>query len=211
MSQGISEEPEAGAIAAAWRLLGDTEGLRDPITPGNRLTAESKLGRSMPPDLLAVYAVTDGFYGLGGNLQIETSIIAAESAGQLREWGWPVPADAIVFGNNGSDDQYALLFLDEPPNNRSVVVSIGAIFEEDCLAIAGTSLARFLLTMTGFYMAQQDAPPAAMDAIGLPAELRAAHSVLEPYVRWADPALPYSEPDPYDQRLTPAQVRDLLG
>ena len=63
--------------------------------------------------------------------------------------------------------------------------------------------------ITGFHLAGRDLPMAS-DAIGLPRALRQHHARFGPLVTWADPALPFPEPDPYIQRLTRADVQRLV-
>jgi hypothetical protein len=80
---------------------------------------------------------------------------------------------------------------------------VGAVFAPACMALAGTSLTRFMRAWSGYYLVSGDAPVAALDALGLPAHLRTMddETGFAPYFAWADPDLSEPEPDPYSRGL----------
>ena len=195
----------------AWQASAALHEFRAPIRDDELQAAEAELGRPIPAELRALYAFSDGLTGFHGNLQIESARAAVDLGAEMNTNGWNLPAELFVFGGNGSDEHYALWY---PPDASSEaptpVVEIGEIFEPGCLALTGSSFAQFLRTMTGFHLALAGAPVAAMDALAMPARLRMASESLEPWVRWSDPSLPFLNPDPYLQRLTPSQIRGYL-
>ena len=100
---------ELELVVRAWELSASlhkwTEGAADEAID----QAEQILGKRFPPPLGAIYEMSYGIELLNGNLQIEPLFPADEEtglvnlSGKLREWGWPIPAEALVFGGDGSD------------------------------------------------------------------------------------------------------------
>jgi hypothetical protein len=96
------------------------------------------------------------------------------------------------------------------PDDPTPVVEIGEIFEQNGLTLIGTSLPRFLRMMTASRLAGESEMDAA-SILGMPDSLLAPCERLEPFVAWADPMLPFPEPDPYVQRLTNDDIARLIG
>jgi SMI1/KNR4 family protein SUKH-1 len=197
-------------VLDAWRLSSALHTMGDPLDEDGLLAAEARLGRDLPTDLRRVYEFSDGFDGFDGNINIERALVAADFAEGLRDSGWDIAPELLVFGGDGSDEHWALWYPDgASPDDPTPVIEIGEIFDGGCLALLGSSLPRFLRMISGFHLAGRD-NPAASDAIGLPQALRRDQDRLAPLVAWADPALPFAEPDPYVQRLTRADVERLI-
>jgi SMI1 / KNR4 family (SUKH-1) len=197
-------------VLDAWRLSSALHTIGDPLDEDGLLAAEARLGRDLPTDLRRVYEFSDGFDGFDGNINMERALVAADFAEGLRDSGWDIAPELLVFGGDGSDEHWALWYPDgASPDDPTPVIEIGEIFDGGCLALLGSSLPRFLRMISGFHLAGRD-NPAASDAIGLPQALRRDQDRLAPLVAWADPALPFAEPDPYVQRLTRADVERLI-
>jgi hypothetical protein len=204
------------AIVEAWRLAADP--LPPPASEAEIAGTERDLGRPLPAELRALYALCNGPNALGGNLAVHP-VSPEEGEGlvgmgdRLREWGWPIPDELLVFGGNGGEDQFGLWY---PAGTDSAavapVIMMGAVFEPACMALAGTSLTRFLRAWSGYYLVLVDAPVAALDALGLPAHLRSMddEAGIGPYFSWADPDLAEPDPDPYSRGLDRDQIAALI-
>ena len=198
-------------VLAAWRLSAALHTMHSPIDEDALLAAEARLGRSFPTTLRRVYEFSDGFDGFSGSVQIERALRAADFAEDLRDSDWEIAPELLVFGGNGSDEHWALWYPDgASPDEPTPVIEIGEIFDEDGLALIGSSLPRFLRMISGFNLAGGE-NSAASDAIGLPQALRRGdHHRIAPFIAWADPALPFPQPDPYVQRLTRTDIARLV-
>lgn len=184
--------------------------------------AEEAIGRRLPEPLRALYRFSNGMGVLGGDLNFvplagpgDTGNLVTLSD-ELRSSQWPIPDEMIVFGGNGADEIFGIwLPTDEEWAGPALVVGVGEIFEPDCLAVYGTSLSRFLRAWTAARLLEWDDHAAALDALGLPTDRRRDPSCEEEaYAEcfgWADPDLPYDDPDPYSQRLTPKAIREMFG
>jgi hypothetical protein len=100
---------------------------------------------------------------------------------------------------------------------RSLVVQLGEVFEERCLAVVGDDLASFLVGWTAYYLlvvGDETDTRAAVAALGVPDELRSldeggSDDELFAVLRWANPGLPDPRPDPYERGLTAAEFNEL--
>ena len=181
--------------------------------------AERALGRALPDDARELYGAVGGGSFLEGNLGLhppgppeegEEQLTLATASALLRSWDWPVPDELVVFGDNGAGDHFGV-WLPAGGGARPVVVQIGEVFEPACLAVVGDDLASFLAGWTAYYLASLGAPVDALDALGVPDELRSLdedgsdeeHFAL---LSWASPGLPDPCPDPYERGLTAPEV-----
>jgi hypothetical protein len=197
-------------VLDAWRLSAAVHALAGPLDEDGLLAAEARLGRDLPTDLRRVYAFSDGFDGFDGNIHIERALKAADFAQDLRDSDWDIAPELLVFGGNGSDEHWALWYpAGASPDDPTPVIEIGEIFDGGSLALIGSSLPCFLRMVSGFHLAGRENSEAS-DAIGLPHALRRDQDRFAPLVAWADPALPFPEPDPYVQRLTRADIARLI-
>ena len=209
--------PDLASIIQAWRLVPEHE-FGPPLATAQIESAERRFGRQLPTSVVELYGAGDGMSVLGGNLSINalTGDMAVPGfSDQLREWDWPIPAQVVAFGSNGGGDIFGLWYPEgADPIGPTPVVEIGQVFEPGCMALVGTDLPRFVTAWTAYYALLLEAPAEALDAIGLPMDLRVAADQLdrfEPYVRWADPDLPNHEPDPYVDLLDADAVTRLLS
>lgn len=199
------------SVFRAMRLSSDLHTLHEPISEHDLLVAEARLGREMPAELRGLYAFSNGFDACDGNIHVEPALTAADFRDELEDSGWRLVEELLVFGGDGSDGHYALWYPSgTSPDRPTAVIEIGEIFEPDGYAIVGTSLSRFLRTVSAFHLSGTPAS-AAMDALGVPDHLRAPARMLEPFVRWSDPQLPFLEPDPYRQRLDATRISNLVA
>ncbi len=208
----MDDDDVLAQVVTAWRLSQTLHSFGDPIDEDRLLAAEARLGRPLPGELRRLCGFADGFDGFGGSLRVENALAAAGYADDLRDSDWEIAPELLVFGGNGSGDYWAIWYPETAsPDDPLPVIEIGEITEGGNLAISGSSLARFLRTYTGFHLAHEGDQADASNALGLPDPLRVGSNRLAPFVTWSDPALPFTEPDPYVQRLTASDVRSLVA
>lgn len=205
-------------VIAAWQEAGALHEPPRPAMPDQIGAAETALGRPLPDALRRLYEFGNGMGLMGGNLNFDSLAKGASSVvdngRQLREWGWPIPRDLLMFGDNGAGDLFGVWYPPESRANwRTPVVMVGQIFEPASFALAGTDLAPFLRAWSGYYLQLHGAPAPALDLLGLPTHLRGIDDSygLTPYFRWADPDLPDPDPDPYERGMDENQLDDLIG
>lgn len=207
----VPRRDDLDGVLDAWRLSAALHAIGDPIDEDGLLAAEARLGRSLPIDLRRVYEFSDGFDGFDGNVHIEPALKTADFAEELRDNGWDIGPEMLVFGGNGSDEHWALWYpADASPADPTPVIEIGEIFDGGGLTLVGSNLPPFLRMISGFHLGGGQENVAASDAVALPLALRRDHDRLAPLIEWADPFLPFPEPDPYVQRLTVSDIARLL-
>ena len=215
-AQGRDDTDGLDDVIAAWRVDPDSE-LTAPASDATIEAAERALGRPIPDELRRLYALSDGMSVVGGNLMIEP--LTSGEGGlvglgeRLRAWGWPIPDEVLVFGGNGGSDQFGMWYPNgADPTAPAPIVMIGSVFEPGSMALAGTTLTRFLRAWSAYYLIAVEAPIEALEALGVPTSLRQPDEDmdLEPYFRWADPALP-EVPDPYERGLDTAGIAAVIA
>jgi hypothetical protein len=191
-------------------------------SPDEVAHAEHALGRSLPDTARALYSATSGGAFLSGNLNLhpllpdptdDEALALTTASGLLRSWEWPVPEDLVVFGDNGAGEQFGLWLPEK--ETRQLVVEVGQVFHESGLAVVGDDLGRFLLGWTAYYLlllGDETDTSAAVDALGLPSELRTldeggTDEEFFAVLHWANPGLT-RPPDPYEQGITVEHVRE---
>lgn len=203
----------------AWRKSPTLHEVKQPASAQDFARAEVALGRPLPLDLKLIYGFSNGMGLMHGNLVFDElaggDASLVQNGDKLREWGWPIPDELLVFGGNGGDELFGLWYPNEAfPDWRTPVVIVGAIFEEERnFALAGTDLAPFLRAWSGHYLQiSDDSPVEALDVLDLPQSLRPIDDSkgLVPYFEWADPLLPDLDPNPYERGLTEHELVDLL-
>jgi hypothetical protein len=149
------------------------------------------------PDALRELAGRELF---GGNLRIyplaatdPETLTVANASDKLRSWDWPVPDEMVIFGDNGQSDSFGL-WLPLDGGARPIVVQIGEVFEDACLAVVGDDFESFLRGW-GDYYTQLTSRDLDDDDF---------YEILGR----ANPGLPDPRPDPYERGLTAAQVDD---
>lgn len=205
-------------VLTAWRLSPASHQLQAPPAADEAIAeAERAVGRPLPHALKALYGFGNGISALGGNLEV-VPLFDGETGGlvdfgtTLRSSQWPIPDQVLAFGSNGADEQFGLWY---PPASTAdgpmPVVMIGAVFEPPCLALVGTDLPQFLRAWSGYYLVLLEAPSEALDALGLPDALRRIpEGGMAPYFRWADPALPDPDPDPYSRGMDAQEIASVI-
>lgn len=208
------------SLIQAWSLSPDLNSIPAHANEHDLRSAEKRIGHRLPPSLRELYGITNGPYLLSGNLRIfpmhpaETGLGLISASEQLREWKWPIPEEVLVFADDGSEGLFGIWL----PETRSEglghpIVEIGSVFEPECMAIAGTDLAPFLLGWTAYYSLLLEADHHVLDAIGVPPSLRDEELDDELFAqlrRWADPGLPDPYPDPYEKGHSAQQLTNLL-
>lgn len=208
-------------ILDAWTATEDMHRPDPAATPDSLTAAEHAIGRRLPQAFRELYLVHDGGGWLGHNLNLlqlddgneagEGSVTRAAAA--YRGFGWPVPDEVVVIGNDGAGDIFGLWLPEE--DERPLVVTIGAIFEPGCMGIAGQDLNAFLRARTAYYLLPPDeATTAGLDALDVPAELRHLDPDDTTWAQineWASPTAPHSLMDAYEARLTAADLHRIAS
>lgn len=209
-------------ILHSWKLAHKETSFGPPVAEEDLQRAEATIGRRLTPGMRGLYALADGAYLFGGSLQLysllprERGFDLSTTSTRLREWKWQVPDEALVFGDNGGDESIgAWMVTTRNPSFPEPIIVIGEVFgRPECLAIVGTSLERFLLSHTAYYLQLYGAPASALDAIEVPAKLRRDDLDDDHFAEiyaWADPGLPDMNPDPYSRGLALHEVSSLFG
>ncbi len=116
----------------------------------------------------------------------------------------------MVFADDGGGDPFALWV---GAGRFQPVLAIGST---DLFTVAAPSLSSFLLLQTAWLSCMHAVPPEALDALGLPSELRLrVEEVPAEYIlelrRWAGAELPFGlSGDPYEDDLTSERLGEVL-
>ena len=207
-------------LMSSWRASADLHRFRAGVTEADIREFESRAGWKLPTDWRQFYLFSNGadlfkeclrIYPLLGG---ERSLLGA--AARLRGSNWRVPEELWIAGDDGSEDHFGL-WLPCATEETAPVVQMGEIFEDDNLALAGSSLQPFLAANSAYLLLSSEAtPPLALDALEVPSELRFTFSGEESWhataiFRWADPAGPGNFACPYVARLDPREVTEELN
>lgn len=219
MGQGGQDELQS--ILDAWKLSSSLHEFHDGASTHEIEALEQQLGFSLPAVFADLYRFSNGLGALGGNLCVHRLTCRNEGAGlatasdALREWGWPIPPELVVFGGNGADALFGIWLTDQTAaSERCPVICLGESFEPACMAVFGTSLERFLKYWSAYYVMVEDGPTEALDLLKVPLELRCAdpdNDTFAALAAWADPELPRIPPDPYEAPMTADDLRKLYG
>jgi hypothetical protein len=76
----------------------------------------------------------------------DDDLTLANASDRLRSWEWPVPDEMVIFGSNGQDSSFGV-WVPRDGGARPIVVEIGEIFEDACLAVVGDDLEFFMLAV----------------------------------------------------------------
>lgn len=203
-------------LIASWRLSASLHQLRSGATEVGIQEFERTVGWRLPAEWRVLYLFSNGGALLEGNLTFypleggDFSLWQASTA--HRAWKWPVPDELWLAGDNGQGEPFGL-WLPAATRHTAPVVAIGEIFEPKCLAVAGSSLNAFLLSRTVYYLLLCGATSEALDAIGLPAALRAESPDDDTWLaigRWADPGRPGPSDHPHRAALDAPTTNALL-
>ena len=208
-------------VLAAWEA---SAGLHSP-NPGASSDglerAQSDIGRPLPEDAVDLYRELDGGSLLHGNLNLlpllpdGVTLAVTTSSDLLRSWDWPIPDELLIFGGDGSGDQFGI-WLPTARDARPLIVQVGEIYGDD-RNLVGDDLPSFLHAWTAYYLlsfSEDEDTSAGLAALELPGRLRALppdgdDDTYFELLAWANPELPDPRPDPYERGLTAAEVSAL--
>jgi len=207
-------------VPAAWTATAWLHEPGPPASLGELESVERTVGRRLPEAFRELYQRHDGGSWLGGDLSLMPllsgdDLSVARASTVHRAWDWPVPDEVVIFGSDGCGDPLGL-WLPGTGTARPVVVKIGAIFEPGCMGILGEDLNAFLRAWTAYHLLLPDrkVATAALNALELPEYLRSDHPDDETFAQileWASPTVLRSMSDPYEARLTPADVHRIAA
>lgn len=185
--------------------------------------AEEMLGRRLPPALRALYQVSNGCKLLGkGDIEIdplwpsfgnESTNALVNRADILRQWGWPIPDELVIFGNISDGNLIGMWVpIGLNINASHPVIQISALpTNPKCMAVAGTTLCRFLKVRTAYSLLKCRCTSDLMDELDVPDDLRNAPPDLARIYAWADPDLPNLMPDPDRNGFDAEELRNKYG
>lgn len=212
---------ELTSLINSWTLSQPLHTFYLPAAEAEVLAVEKEIGHKVPSSLRGLYLFSNGLNLLGSNLNVYP-LRKSESrwAGlsnlstQLRDWKWSVPAEVLIFADNGAE-LYFGVWLPETQSEtfRNPIIEVGE-GQGHCMSIVGTNLISFLVGWTAYYLLMYKAESAALDAIALPHSLRDRGLDDELFAdlrRWADPGLPDPYPDPYRKGYTVEAFKKLFG
>lgn len=190
----------------------------DGATDDEIFEAEDSLGRTLPRVFRAMYEMSNGLHLVGGDLQFvglkpsdESEFSLVNLSSKLRDWGWLVPEELLVFGGNGGGEHFGVWLPEGKPRSEDCpVIMVG---ETDTLAIAGTNLCSFLKGRTAYYLLLGEADRQALDTLGLPSDLYTSDlmdlddDAFARITKWADPYIRDPLPDPYQRGITVDELR----
>jgi hypothetical protein len=195
------------------------------ISDGQWADAERALDRQLPADLRELLTEVGDEELLGGNLSVyplvppegdDEALTLTTASDLLRSWDWPVPDELVIFGSNGQDESFGL-WVPKDGGARPLVVEIGEVFEDACLAVVGDDLESFERGWVAYYvlmLGEPDDISTMVKEFELPDELTsldgdAGEDEFYAILQWANPGLPDPRPDPYERGLTAAQVDEI--
>jgi hypothetical protein len=217
----VSDEPiDLDTLKSAWSRMRALHRVPSGASPQDLAGAERRLGVPLPPELRALYRATDGPSLFHGNLVVypaggRQEITLGRAAEVFRGRGWPVPDEVVIFGDDGAASLFGVWTGDvADPRFPSPVVEIVESEQEAALALAGSSLVRFLLFQTVRGALQAGGGEELLAALGVPESLRGMDPGdldLDRLRQWADPDLPREVSDPYLAGLTAEELQRLLA
>lgn len=203
-------------VFRAWAASPALHAPKPPARAEQIDSLEKSLSFVLPSAMRDLYRRSNGGQFLGGNVILHplegTDLSVARASAFLRAANWPIPAQLVILGSDGQGDPWGL-WSPGAPGVQPAVVSVGQLFEPESLAVAGTSLERFLTVRTAYYSLVLGAPSAALDELGLPIELRTANPDDRTWAEiqaWADPALAGISLDPYESPMAAHGIEALL-
>jgi hypothetical protein len=231
---GARDESEVADLLEAWSLAPTFNVWRAGASEESLGEAERVLG-PLPPSLRGIYETSDGLHLLDGNLQFVPLVDTPDRGGLtfdgrsyadwLRDVDWMLPAEALVFGDNGGEEVFALWTASRALEPPVLLIGEGGQHYADLDgadpgyggAVVGTTLARFLRSWTAYYVLlcvdPPDDPTPALDALGVPPALRREDTddtLMGDLRLWADPGLVDPDGDPY-RRLDVKALRLRYG
>lgn len=209
-------------VLAAWDASARLHSPNPGASSDGLERAQSDIGRPLPDDAVDLYRELDGGSLLHGNLNLlpllpdGVTLAVTTSSDLLRSWDWPIPDELLIFGGDGSGDQFGI-WLPTARDARPLIVQVGEIYgDERNLAIVGDDLPSFLHAWTAYYLmllSDEQETDEALAALDLPEHLRElagdGDDDLFELIAWMNPELPDPRPDPYERGLTASEVGSL--
>ncbi len=204
-------------------MLEDNQGAArtpSPATPEEVTHLEQQKGISLPPELKALYRLSNCPSLFGGDFQLYpldgTESSVARFTASFRRFRWIVPEELTIIGVNGNGDPFGL-WQQAPLRGAVPIVQTGVW--EDPLAPLASSIVPFLLGETAVFAHVSIDEPwrrhRVLQCIGLPREL----SPHDPddydewaIYQWAEPHfLRKRAPQGYPVSYTPDGLRSFLS
>ena len=196
---------------------------RPGATPDEIAAAEARLGRPLPESMRSLYAAMNGgdlFQGDARLLELlpgegDEAFSLVTYSDFLRGAQFPLPPELVAFGSDGTGENFAA-WMPSDGAGAPIVVHMGELFEEASFAVVGSDVVSFLTGWCAYYVmsyVEEDAD-AVLDGLGVPESLRIDPDDIDDersldLLRWASPAVAKWVADPYDEPLTPDQVREV--
>lgn len=209
-------------VMTAWQRV-RSEVHRSPGAPSHQVVQAGRLlGRPLGAELNDFYTATDGVQIDAGGLDLfpligtEDTLGAVEAAATFRSWGWQVPQELLVIGQDEIDWVYGVWA--PPASRRTLVVVLQDTLDEPALAVVATSLPAFLAAWTAFHLPARHGEnagiAACLDMLEVPAGLREPESEFDEehwhaLLAWTSPDLPDEEPDPSRRPTAPEELTRL--
>lgn len=222
-----------------WRETGQEHDFRPPAQEVDLAAAEARLGFKLPEPFRQLYGFSNGLSLNAGNFTMHALIESDElgslvsMSDQLREWEWPVPAEVLAFGANGSGEPYGLwIGPHDAERFPEPIVQIGEIFEPGCMGLWAPSLRALLLEETVCGLVLKNHQSVVAERFGLALDSLPDEAMVDAMVEYRDPtgpefvegarrfrlienwAAPDLDPayqDPYKARLDAAALAKLLA
>ncbi len=209
---------ELEAIVAAVAASSELHELPAPAEPAAIEKVEYGVRTRLPQELRTLYTNWNGPSLVCGNLNFfpldgDGPLTVCGASDWLREKSWPIPEELLVIGDYGTSDLFGI-WLPFASEEVCPVIEMGAIFEPGCMAIAGTSILRFVRGRLAYYLLVEEASRFALDALDVPLRFRVPQMDNKLFVdlrRWVDPAHPEPDKSCYDARHDAAAINTLLG
>lgn len=178
-------------------------------------TFEEQAGWRLPRDWSQLYSFANGMRLLDENLCFfplleDEFAVLHHSETQRTRYQKQIPNEFWIFADDGGGEQFGI-WVGEDGTVHTPVVQMGE-YDPTFFSIAASSLERFLLHRTAFYL-KDIRSVEAWDRIGLPEAFRSENHSDNEWKRikdWADPAMADVEDDPYEVCLEPEALAEQL-
>ncbi len=211
----------AAALAVPDPDADPDEPLLQPPSTAEALAAlEASLGHTLPDDLRTLLARFGATSYVPGDVFVSALTSTDDEPGidsyaaQLRDWGWKIPAELLVFGGEGVDALYGVWRSPDAPCWQPVV----AVVVDGDLAVVGDNVASFIAGRMASHAILDaaegdDRAAAILGALSVPDALRALpdDEQWEPTMAWSNPNRPYAEPDPFTNPIPLDELRAIAA
>ena len=206
----------------AWKSAGAHHNVQAPATEAEIQAAETKIGVALPKLLREVYQLFNGgwMWDLPWLSLEPTSTYYGVTDGneKLIEYGWHIPQEIRVFGDNGGGNPFGIWLpacgnpiFDQP------IIDVADPGEDGCMGVAGTNLLSFLRGWSAFRLMLKELDKSKeitfLDTLEVPQPLREGEYLpddIAPFRKWADPQLPDPSGDAYSQQYTIGDLKRIF-